>query len=496
MGMPGGVELEADYLVVGAGALGMAFVDSLIEHADVDVVMVDRRSRPGGHWVDAYPFVQLHQPSRFYGVDSTPLGENRIESVGGDAGLFERASGAEICGYYDAIMRHRLIPSGHVRFFPMCDYLGDRRFRSSVSGQVTQVKVRQQVVDATYVASRVPATDPPPFEVDEGVTCVPPGGLAAVDQPAAGYVVVGGGKTAMDVLCWLLERGTDPESVTWICPQASWLLNRAYLQPDRTRTFEGVVLELEAVAQSETVQEAYRHLEADGVMVRIDPAVEPTMNKGATISLSELETLRRITRVVRQGHVQRITTDRIILDEGEIPTTPEHTHVHCAASGLADNPPRPIFTDEGITLQLVTRVGLTLSGALQGYLESTARTTDEKNRLCQPTGMPHTPYDYLRAIMTGITTELTWTDAPDLQAWLDRTRLNLLSGLGDDVDGAADLPALQGRFLTALPAAIERFSAFTTHATPRERARVAPAEPTDTAPTSDLSLNAPGGAVR
>ncbi len=32
--MAGDSKLETDYLVVGAGALGMAFVDSLIEHSD------------------------------------------------------------------------------------------------------------------------------------------------------------------------------------------------------------------------------------------------------------------------------------------------------------------------------------------------------------------------------------------------------------------------------------------------------------------------------
>ncbi len=74
--MGGRAQLEADYFVVGAGALGMAFVDSLICHGDADVVMVDRHYGPGGHWLDSYPFVQLHQPSRFYGVSSTPLGRD------------------------------------------------------------------------------------------------------------------------------------------------------------------------------------------------------------------------------------------------------------------------------------------------------------------------------------------------------------------------------------------------------------------------------------
>lgn len=55
--------VSADYLVVGAGAMGMAFIDALIDHADVDIVLVDRRHAAGGHWLDAYPFVQLHQAS-------------------------------------------------------------------------------------------------------------------------------------------------------------------------------------------------------------------------------------------------------------------------------------------------------------------------------------------------------------------------------------------------------------------------------------------------
>ena len=70
--------VDADYLVVGAGATGMAFTDALIDHADVRVAMVDRRHGVGGHWLDAYPFVRLHQASSFYGVPSTPLGGGRV----------------------------------------------------------------------------------------------------------------------------------------------------------------------------------------------------------------------------------------------------------------------------------------------------------------------------------------------------------------------------------------------------------------------------------
>ena len=463
--------LETDYLVVGAGALGMAFVDSLIEHSDADVVMVERRHRPGGHWLDAYPFVQLHQPSRYYGVHSTPLGQDRLEPEGTDTDFSERASGAEICGYFDDLMRHRFLTSGRVRFFPMCDYLGDRRFRSRVTDRVTDVAVRNHVVDATYMASRVPATDAPPFDVADGVRCIPVGGLATVEHPGAGYVIVGGGKTALDAIGWLLDRGVDPGDITWIRPRDTWVLNRAFFQPGRARTFEGVVLQLEAMVASQSVEEVYERLEADGVVVRTDRSVVPTMMKGATVSVRELEQLRRIEHVVRLGHVERIEVDEIILEQGSVPTSPDHLHVHCAASGLSDNPPRAIFTDDTITLQLVTRVSATLSGALQGFLEATGRTTEEKNRLCPPAVMPHTPFDYLRVVMAGIRTEIGWQAAPDLQEWLDHSRLNLMSGLGEH-DDPATVRELQGRFFAVLFPALDQLQVLATNATPRERARM------------------------
>jgi hypothetical protein len=182
------------------------------------------------------------------------------------------------------------------------------------------------------------------------------------------------------------------------------------------------------MAASDSVEEVYERLEDDEVMLRTDRAVVPTMMKGGTVSLGELDQLRRIENVVRLGRVERIENDQIVLEQGSIPTTPGHLHVHCAASGLSDSPPREIFADHTITLQLVTRVGLTLSGALQGFLETTGRTTEAKNALCPPTTMPHTPFDYLRVILAGISTEMGWQEAPDLQEWVDASRLNLLSG--------------------------------------------------------------------
>jgi hypothetical protein len=439
----------------------MGFVDTLIQNCDADVVMIDRQYRPGGHWLDSYPFVQLHQPSMNYGVNSTSLGQDRVDPAGRDAGFHERASGTEICGYYDEIMRRRLLESGRVRFFPMCDYLGDRRFRSRLTGVETGVSVRRSVVDATYMASRVPATDPPPFEVSDGVTCVPVGAITSVTKVPAGYVIIGGGKTAMDAGCWLLDQGTAPHDITWIRPRDSWILNRAFFQPGAgvLATFEGVVLQLEAVAGCDSVEQVYERLEGHRVMMRMDRSIEPSMLKGATASPGELDELRRIDNVVRLGHVERIQRDTITLQQGSIPTSPDHLHVHCASAGLSDNPPKPIFADGNILLQPVTRVSLSLSAGLIGFVEASGRSTAEKNRLCRPNAWVHTPFDWTRHLLTGMRTEMEWRDAPDVLAWVETSRLNLMRGLDQHLDKAA-VADLQRRFITALFPALAKLDEF------------------------------------
>ena len=85
--------------------------------------------------------------------------------------------------------------------------------------------------------------------------------------------------------------------------------------------------------------------------------------------------------------------------------------------------------------------------------------------------MPHTPFDYLRVVLAGISTEMGWQEAPDLQAWVDGSRLNLLCGLGKN-DDRATVKELQGRFFTAMFPALDKLQVFAAQATSRERARM------------------------
>ena len=335
------------------------------------------------------------------------------------------------------------------------------------------MSVGRSVVDATYMASRVPAIDPPPFEVSDGATCIPVGALARVTEPPAGYVIIGGGKTAMDAVCWLLDKGTPAQDITWIRPRDSWILNRSYFQPGDGRliTFEGVVLDLEAVVESDSIEQVYERLEDRQVMLRIDPSMKPSMLKGATASVGELDQLRRVENVIRLGHVQRIDVDTITLEHGSIPTSPHHLHIHCASPGLSDNAPKPIFADDTILLQPVTRASLSLSAGLIGFVEASGRSTADKNRLCRPNAWFHTPFDWTRHLLTGMNTETQWQGAPDVLTWMEASRLNLVKGFGQHPDKAA-VADLQSRFVTALFPALTKLDVFASHATPAERADV------------------------
>ena len=106
--------IEADYLIVGAGAAGMAFADSLLAETQTTIVMADRHHRPGGHWNDAYSFVRLHQPAALYGVNSRPLGTGAKDEVGLNKGLYELASGQEVLSHFDLAMQQRFLASGRV----------------------------------------------------------------------------------------------------------------------------------------------------------------------------------------------------------------------------------------------------------------------------------------------------------------------------------------------------------------------------------------------
>jgi len=420
--------IETDYLIVGAGAVGMAFADTLLSETDADIVLVDRNGKPGGHWNSAYSFVTLHQPPAFYGVASTELSKGRLDASGLNAGLGELASGAEVLAYFDEVMRHRFLPSGRVRFFPMSDEVGDCAFVSRVSGARVDVKVRRKVVDATWLNTSVPSTHTPSFSIAPGVMFMPLNDLTRLKAPPRRFVVIGGGKTGIDACLWLLENGVDPDAISWIMPRDGWLLDRRNTQPGIEffhHTMEAQARQIESAAAAASVEDLFDRLERAGVLRRIDPAVRPKMFHGATVSEAELNALRRIKDIVRMGRVSAIERDRVVLAAGEIETGPDVAHIDCSASAIANLATTPIFAGARITPQTVRSYQPVFSAAFIAHVEA-AYGDDEakKNELCRIVPLPNHDTDWIHGLIAQMMNQYAWSQDKDLGRWVANCRLD------------------------------------------------------------------------
>jgi hypothetical protein len=421
--------LETDYLIVGAGAGGLAFADTLLTEApDATIAIVDERAAPGGHWVDAYDFVRTHQPAALYGVNSTPLGQGRIDAHGLNAGHSELASGAEIRAYFADVMSRVLEASGRVLYLPSSRYDFDERVIAT-NGAARPVRARR-IVDAAYIAGTIPSRHTPSYTIAPGVKHGPVNALAHTE--AERYVVLGAGKTGMDACVHLLGRGVAPDAITWIMPQDSWFYNRAHYQPDDhclDQLLEGVAAQTEIAASAQSTEEVLLRLEQAGVLMRLDANIFPTAYRCATVTPAELDEVRRIANIVRLGRVQRIDDNRIALDHGEIPTGAHAFHVDCTAKAIAPKPVKPIFAGERIILQFVNMCEPVLCAALIAFVEAHFDDEAKKNQLCVAIPSPDRALDWLRMMLQSNINSSAWTHEPNIAAWLASSRLNCARAL-------------------------------------------------------------------
>ncbi len=460
--------LETDDLVIGSGTTGLAFTDTLIDETDAHVTLIDRHAQPGGHWNDAYSFVTLHQPSAFYGVNSMALGSGRTDTIGLNKGLYELASGPEISGYFDRVMKHKLLPSGRVAYHPMCNYLGNGEFESLLSGVRTRVSVRKKVVDAAYPGPSVPSTHTPRFAVAPRVRLLPPNALPQLWQrqhrspPHGGlprrFVIVGAGKTAMDAGVWLLNAGAPPDVIQWVVPRDSWLVNRITTQPGAEFFKEAIgsqADQMQAFAEATSTADLFLRLEACGALLRIHRDHLPTMFHLATLTPAEAALLQRIHQVIRLGRVQSIAPDHMLLDQGRVPVAADTLFIDCTASAVEPRPLQPIFQGDKIVVQRVRLPQPAFSAALVAYVEAHGESDAQKNSLCGTVPFPHTLDDYPRARLADMRNQAQWGQHKALRQWIRNSRLDgfgkLMSGVdAQDTDKLAIMARLKQQVLAAM----------------------------------------------
>jgi hypothetical protein len=408
--------LDTDYLVIGAGAAGMAFVDELItQSGTARVVLVDRRKAPGGHWNNAYDFVTLHQPADFYGVNS-----ERLEQEPRDF-----ASKEQIVTYYQRVIE-KLCATGRVQFFPECEYLGESQFRRlGGDSQRYQVTVQRRIVDATYSNVSIPAERSPEYQVDPKAHCVPINALATLTGSWTHYIVIGAGKTGIDAVLRLLGEQVSPDHIRWVMSHDPWLFNRDLMNTELfpTEFPKG----LRATCRASDAADYLRIFEEHNWIMRLDPTIQTEHCRCATVTLDELAQLRRISNIVRLGRVTRIEVEAVMLERGQIPTGPHVLHIDCTANGLERRPARPVFEGNRITLQPLVLCMPAFSAAMTASIEVREKTDEKRNRSSQPVPYPDTISNYFEALLIWQRNSLRWI--PRHSAMMFSRRLSLLTHL-------------------------------------------------------------------
>lgn len=355
--------LVCDYLIIGSGAAPLAFLDTLLtELPDKTVIMIDKKARPGGHWVDDYDFVHLHQPSLVYGITS-----KQLEGSWGQ--LFftkfmlpwkHRASKQELLEYFQEFVDEKC-QSGQLKYFPECVYDFDQASDSktatftSIDGMKSYtVEIRDKLINGVQGECIIPSLSPPTFHVDNGIKLMTPNDVFELQQsgskPKRGYlskksnpnkdrhfVVLGAGKTAMDTVVFLQTAlGVRPADISWVISNDVWMLSRENSQGP----FGYVKALLDANNDKEKAALA---LEDQGQFVRLDPDVMPTRFRFPTVGADEIKTMRKIDHKIRRGRVSSILAlesgdIRVSFDKEEdwvIPKTDgkEHIFVHCTSPG-------------------------------------------------------------------------------------------------------------------------------------------------------------------
>jgi hypothetical protein len=455
------MEYKTDYLVIGSGATAMAFVDTMLKETDATFLMVDRRPTVGGHWNDAYPFVRLHQPSSFYGVASRPLGRHRLDNTGFNKGHFELATGVEITHYYHALMEEVFIPSKRVQYLPLCEYTDEGDIISLMSGEKHKVTVNKKVVNATHITTEIPMTHTPNFKVAEGVKCVPPNHLCRLAPDYKHITILGGGKTGIDSISWLLANDYPADNITWVIPRDSWFYDRSNFQPDEA--FLGQTLELlagqtEIFSSAKSIEDICLGMESRGNWLRLDKKVWPTMFHAALITKTDLKQIQSITNIVRLGRVEAIDPLGMRLAQGEVSCQPDTLYIDCTAAGLSKNFKNftPVFQNDLINLQPIRAWQSCFSGALIAFIEANIEDDALRQVMTRPTPFTDTVKDFLTSQAHMMMNTSQWQAHPDIAKWLVDCRLDGFSRLIANISADDDkkLSQLQ-RYGQNAPGAVE-----------------------------------------
>lgn len=284
--------------------------------------------------LSAYPYVRLHQPSAYYGVNLRRLGNDSIDASGWNEGFWKpqaaaRSSRTTTRSCDSTCCRRVACSTSHERLS------GRQALSHPGRWNEYRVEVTRRVVDATYLSVVVPSMRPPAYEVSPDVVCIPP----TVGPPGRSRAAPSSSVRARRR--WTRARGCCATTSHPSGSPGSESASRgsSIAAPcNRDRSSLAACSPTSPRSRGPSRRRPRSTIctfsEKLGCLMRIDQSIEPTMYRCAILSQFELEKLRTITDVVRMGYVQSIAPGLVTLrarrrrDRGRHPVRRLHRRRH------------------------------------------------------------------------------------------------------------------------------------------------------------------------
>ncbi|MEU1203795.1 FAD-dependent oxidoreductase [Nocardia sp. NPDC005825] len=232
---------RCDVCVVGAGIAGLnaMFVASRYLRADQTIALVDRHPGVGGMWVDAYPYVRLHQPHPLFTVGDIKWTLRKEPSY--------LATRTEVIEHFEHCLR---VIGERVRVAEYfgCDYVSHAEAADGVHVTCTRPDGSPLIIKADRLIKAFGMNVVPmePLRVSsDRVRSVSPNycdvrsdEIASSDAPVW---IVGGGKTAMDTAAALITNRPDRQ-VNLVAGPGTLFVNRDRIVPPGIRRWWGGVM--------------------------------------------------------------------------------------------------------------------------------------------------------------------------------------------------------------------------------------------------------------
>jgi hypothetical protein len=191
------------------------------------------------------------------------------------------------------------------------------------------------------------------------------------------------------------------------------------------------------------------------MFLRLNPNIEPKQFHAATLTLREVEELRRIQDVVRKGYITKIEAHQIIFaDDTVVEAKLDTLYVDCTASCIPDRPSVPVFQPGKIVLQFIRYPVIPYSCAKIAFLEALTMQDEERNNFATPIKFTKSLDDFI--IISGIDMEnrVRERQHPLLQRWVAQSRLDVTTRMTatikpEDVENLALLERMQASFKAA-----------------------------------------------